>query len=156
MKRKLVHKTEDGFSVYDVAGWIAPDYHHFEVVAPDNVMSYIAYMTLEDALEHMSNERNYYKFRLERPQWKLAEKRQAVWDITPEYIYFNPANGKYFEGIVDAEETVHDVQPDLWGGHYWNTIEEARKAIDENQRQIMEDIEQCSEVYDFEEDFVEE
>lgn len=156
MDSKLVHTTEDGFSIYEVTAWHNLEFHYFNVVAPDNVTTYIAYTTLESALAHMDKERDYYKYRLERPLWRFVEKQQAVWDITPEYIYFNPANGKYFEGIVDAEETVHDVQPDLWGGHYWDTLEEARKAIDENQRQVIEDIEQCSEVYDFEKDFVEE
>ena len=81
---------------------------------------------------------------------KFIEKRQTSWDLTPEYIYFNPSTGKYFEGLLDAEETVHDVQPDLWGCHYWNTLEEARQAIDEKQRLVMENIRQCEEPYGME------
>lgn len=83
---------------------------------------------------------------------KFIEKRQASWDLTPEYIYFNPSTDKYFEGLLDDEGTVHDVQQDMWSCHYWNTLEEARQAIDKKQRHIIEDIRQCEEPYDFEEE----
>lgn len=128
MENELAYKTEDGFSIYKMENG------RFFISAPDGWITSMLYSSFEKALNELDDERKSYEYRLDRLQWKVIEERHPK-GYEPQFIMFSPKKNKFFEGMKTFDGYI-DLQWEEWGNHYWDTLEEARRALDEWERNI--------------------